>query len=298
MEASASTVKTSVTIEVPPGACDSHVHVFPDASAYSPSRSFTPPQASAQDLLRLQKKLMMDHVVIVNSTVYGPTIQPVLNAIRELGQHRARGVALFDASLTSPQLDSLHADGIRAIRVFLGLDANVDLNAAVQNLKIAGAQVRGRPWHIQVYGKHSVLSALSKPLADLHAPLVIDHFCGIDAVQGLNQKGFSDVLSLVGSGKAYVKLSGAYYCSDMAPSYGDVAPFARALIAANPERVLWGSDWPHPNSAPTPTRKATELAPAQDIDDGLMLNQLAVWAPDSAVRKKILVDNPKRLYGF
>lgn len=295
---SAPTVKTPVNIQVPAGACDSHVHVFPDPSRFSSSRSFTPPKASAEQLLTLQKALMLEHVVIVNSTVYGVTIQPVLEAITQLGQQRARGIALFDPTLTSKQLDELHAGGIRGIRVFLGLNADVDLNAAARNLKIAEGQVYGRPWHIQVYGKHSVLAALNQQLGALQVPVVFDHFCGIDAVQGLTQDGFKQMLELVGSGKAYVKLSGAYYCSDKAPDYPDITPFAKALIAANPERVLWGSDWPHPSSTPIATRKATDLSPAQDIDDGLMLNQLAVWASDTTVRKQILVDNPKRLYGF
>ncbi|WAH61002.1 amidohydrolase family protein [Pseudomonas silvicola] len=294
----APTVKTPVRIRVPPGACDSHVHVFPDPSRYSPNRSFTPPPATAAQLLGLQRALMMDHVVIVNSTVYGPTIEPVLQAIEQLGQQRARGIALFDPTLTPRQLDDLHARGIRGIRVFLGLNADVDLNAAVRDLAIADRQVQGRPWHIQVYGKHLVLAALRAPLAALQAPLVIDHFCGLDASQGMQQTGFKEVLELVGSGKAYVKLSGAYYCSDRGPDYADMRPYAQALIAANPDRILWGSDWPHPNSAPVATRAATQIAPAQSIDDGLMLNQLATWAPDATLRQQMLVGNPKRLYGF
>lgn len=296
--ATASTVKTKVKIEVPPGACDCHVHVFPDPSRFSPSRPFTPPEASGEQLLALQKALGMDHVVIVNSTVYGPTIKPVLEVISQLGQKRARGIALFDPTLTNEQLDQLHAGGIRGIRVFLGLTADVDLSAAIKNLEIAEKQVQGRPWHIQVYGKHPVLAALKQQLGSLNAPVVFDHFCGIDAGQGLQQSGFGEVLELVRSGRAYVKLSGAYYCSDRAPDYADVNPYAKALIAANPERILWGSDWPHPNSTPIATRKATDIAPPQDIDDGIMLNQLAVWAPDANLRKQILVDNPKRLYGF
>ncbi|SDV47304.1 amidohydrolase family protein [Chitinasiproducens palmae] len=294
----APTVKTRVNFAVPRGACDSHVHVFPDPTRFSPSRPFTPPEASGDQLLALQRALGMDHVVIVNSTVYGATIQPVLEVIGQLGQRRARGVALFDPKLGAEEIDALHAGGIRGVRVFLGLTPDVDLSAAARQLEIADKQVAGRPWHIQVYGKHSVLAALRTQLGALRAPLVFDHFCGIDAPAGLDQDGFGDVVALVRSGKAYVKLSGPYYCSDKAPDYPDMTPYAKALIGANPERVLWGSDWPHPNSTPIPTRKATDIAPAQDIDDGLVLDQLAVWAPDVTVRKQILCDNPQRLYGF
>jgi predicted TIM-barrel fold metal-dependent hydrolase len=113
---------------------------------------------------------------------------------------------------------------------------------------------------------------------------------------GLEQPGFADLLALVKSGKAYVKISGAYRLSKNGPDYPDAAPFARALIAANSDRIIWGSDWPHPNSSSG--KPATELTPLYQIDDGRLLNQLPVWAPDAAIRKKILVDNPVKLYGF
>ncbi len=126
---------------------------------------------------------------------------------------------------------------------------------------------------------------------------MFDHFGGAQAALGLNQPGFADLLELVKSGKAYVKISGAYRSSTHGPDYADVTPLAKALIAANPDRIVWGSDWPHPAGTP-PGRKPTELTMLTQIDDGLLLDQLPVWAPDAAVRKKILVDNPARLYGF
>jgi len=110
--------------------------------------------------------------------------------------------------------------------------------------------------------------------------------------------GFADLTELVRSGKAYVKISGAYRASKLAPNYPDAAPLARALIAANSDRILWGTDWPHPDSVTPPGRKPTEVTPLFQIDDGRLLNQLPVWAPDAAIHKKILVDNPARLYGF
>jgi predicted TIM-barrel fold metal-dependent hydrolase len=105
-------------------------------------------------------------------------------------------------------------------------------------------------------------------------------------------------VSLVRSGKAYVKISGAYRSSSQRPDYADVAPLAKALIAANPQRILWGSDWPHPDSARVAGRKTTDIAPLIQIDDGRLLNQLPIWAADAALRKTILVDNPARLYGY
>jgi predicted TIM-barrel fold metal-dependent hydrolase len=128
-------------------------------------------------------------------------------------------------------------------------------------------------------------------------PIVFDHFGGAQAALGLNQPGFADLLELVKSGKAYVKISGAYRASTHGPDYADAAPLAQALIGANPNRIVWGTDWPHPGSTP-PGHKPTELSLLTQIDDGRLLNQLPVWAPDPAVRKKILVDNPATLYGF
>jgi predicted TIM-barrel fold metal-dependent hydrolase len=125
--------------------------------------------------------------------------------------------------------------------------------------------------------------------------VVFDHFGGAQAAAGVDQPGFSDLLALVKSGKVYVKISGAYRASKLGPDYPDAAPLARALIAANADRIVWGTDWPHPNSEGGST---TKVSPLFQIDDGRLLNQLPVWAPDAAVRRKILVDNPARLYGF
>ena len=127
-------------------------------------------------------------------------------------------------------------------------------------------------------------------------PVVFDHFGGARASLGIRQPGFDSLLNLVQAGKAYVKISGAYRASKLAPDYPDTAPLAKALIAANPERIIWGTDWPHPDSASG--RPLGEVSPLFQIDDGRLLNQLPVWAPDSATRKKILVDNPVQLYGF
>jgi predicted TIM-barrel fold metal-dependent hydrolase len=153
-----------------------------------------------------------------------------------------------------------------------------------------------RGWHIQIYTNLAVISAIKEVVLTSPVPVVFDHFGGAQAALGPSQPGFSDLLDLLRSGKAYVKISGAYRASMQAPDYPDVAPLAKALIAANPERVVWGTDWPHPNS--DSGRPATEVTPLFQIDDGRLMNQLPVWAPDAATRKLILVDNPVRLYQF
>jgi predicted TIM-barrel fold metal-dependent hydrolase len=143
-----------------------------------------------------------------------------------------------------------------------------------------------------------MITAIKDLVAISPVPVVFDHFGGAQAALGLDQPGFSDLLELVKLGKAYVKISGGYRASMLGPDYSDVVPLARALIAANSDRIVWGTDWPHPNSVTPPDKKPTDLTPLFQIDDGRLLNQLPVWAPDAAIRKRILVDNPSRLYGF
>jgi predicted TIM-barrel fold metal-dependent hydrolase len=143
-----------------------------------------------------------------------------------------------------------------------------------------------------------MISALKDAFAAAPIPIVFDHFAGARAALGPDQPGFADVLDLDGSGKAYVKISGAYRASTAAPDYADAVALAKALIAANPDRIVWGTDWPHPNSVTPPGSKPTDVTPLLQIDDGRLLNQLPAWAPDVAIREKILVTNPARLYGF
>ena len=153
-------------------------------------------------------------------------------------------------------------------------------------------------WHIQLNTRLAIVAALEDELRRSPATVVFDHVAQADASAGVDQPGFAALVRLLRSGRAYVKLSAAYRISTKAPDYADVAPLARALIAANPERVLWGSDWPHPDAARRPGRSSTDLRPPLPVDDGRVLNQLAVWAPEPAIRHRILVDNPARLYGF
>jgi predicted TIM-barrel fold metal-dependent hydrolase len=151
---------------------------------------------------------------------------------------------------------------------------------------------------VQLFTSLAMISAIKDLVAASPVPAVFDHFGGAQAAAGVDQPGFADLLELVKSGKAYVKISGAYRASKLAPDYPDAVPLARALIAANVDRIVWGTDWPHPDSVTPPGRQVTDVTPLLQIDDGALLNQLPVWAPDEATRRKILVDNPARLYGF
>jgi predicted TIM-barrel fold metal-dependent hydrolase len=292
--AAPSTVKTQVNFDVPRGACDCHVHIFdPTHFPYFSGRLYSPPEALIDDLRSLQSGLHLDRVVIVTPSVYGVDNSCTINAVRELGA-RARAVAVIDKSFTPAALDTMAAAGVRGVRLNLETVGESDPAAAKRVLGETAAQLAGRNWHIQFNTRLSVISALKSDIMALPMPVIFDHFGGAKAGPGLGQPGFADLLDLVKSGHAYVKISAPYRPSDKTPDFPDAAPLAQALVAANPDRVVWGSNWPHPGRGPTPTA----LAPPYPNDDGRVLNLLPTWVADPAIRKKILVDNPARLYGF
>lgn len=142
------------------------------------------------------------------------------------------------------------------------------------------------------------MQILADEVMKARIPVVFDHFAGARAALGPGQAGFDVLVDLLRAGKAWIKLSAAYRISEQLPNYPDVAPLARRLIAANPRRVLWGTDWPHPDSTRRSDRKSTDVTPLLQIDDGELLNQLRVWAPDESTRRKILVEDPALLYGY
>jgi len=295
--AKASQPSTSVNFDVPAGAVDTHTHIHGDPAKFPffAGRVYTPEPASPEEMAALHKALHIQRVVIVTPSVYGPDNSATLFGMKARGND-ARGVAVIDDKTTESELDALGKAGIRGIRINLATSGVSDPNIGRTRLQNAIERMKSRGWHIQVYADMPVVSAVKDLVATAPMPVVFDHFGGAQGDLGLEQPGFADLLALVKSGKAYVKISGAYRVSKLAPDYPDAAPFARALIAANSDRIIWGSDWPHPNSSSG--KPATELTPLYQIDDGRLLNQLPVWAPDAAIRKKILVDNPVKLYGF
>src|SRR5437763_3193367 len=293
--AATSTVKTAVGFDVPRGACDCHVHVFGDAKQFpfAAERSYTPPEASVQDLRDLQAALRFDRVVIVQPSVYGTDNSCTLDGIRQLGA-RARGVAVIGPSTSASAIDEMAANGIRGVRLNLETAGQFDPASAKRLLVSVAEQIRRHNWHIQFYTRLSVIAALKDDIAALPFPVVFDHFGGAKAALGTGQAGFDAMLDLVKAGRAYVKISGAYRASEKSPDFLDATPLAQAIVAANPDRVVWGTAWPHPGRG----RTVADIAPPHMVDDGLLLNQLVTGVPDAATRKKILVDNPARLYGF
>jgi predicted TIM-barrel fold metal-dependent hydrolase len=299
VSAKASQPSTPVNFDVPAGACDCHTHIHadPEKFPFYVGRVYTPEPASPEEMSALHKALRIERVVIVTPSVYGPDNSATLFGMTARGA-TARGVAVIDDKTGESELDALQQAGFRGIRLNLATSGVNDPNVARQRFQAAVDRMKARGWHVQLFTSLAVISAIKDLVAVAPVPVVFDHFGGAQAALGVDQPGFADLLELVKSGKAYVKISGAYRASKLAPDYPDAAPLSRALIAANAERIVWGTDWPHPDSVTPPDRKITDVTPLFQIDDGRLFNQLPVWAPDEAVRRKILVDNPARLYGF
>jgi predicted TIM-barrel fold metal-dependent hydrolase len=295
--AKASQPATALNFDVPAGACDCHTHIHGDPAKfpYFSGRVYTPEIAPPEEMAQLHKALRMQRVVIVTPSVYGTDNSATLHGMAARGGD-ARGVAVIDDKVPDSGLDAMGRAGVRGIRLNLATGGASDPAAGRSRFQAAVERVKGREWHIQIYTNLATVSAIKDLVAVSPVPVVFDHFGGAQAALGVQQQGFADLLELLRSGKAYVKISGAYRASKLAPDYPDAAPLARALIGANAERIVWGTDWPHPNSSSG--RPASELTPLFQIDDGRLLNQLPAWAPEAATRKKILVDNPARLYGF
>jgi predicted TIM-barrel fold metal-dependent hydrolase len=295
--AKASQPATPVKFDVPANSCDCHTHIFGDPKRFPfwPGRTYTPETAMPDEMAALHRALHIQRVVIVTPSVYGTDNSATLFGVKARGQN-ARGVAVIAENTPESLLDALAQAGIRGIRLNFTTVGETDPAVARRRFQALSKQLPRLGWHLQINTGLNVISGIKDLVGDAPMPVVFDHFGGLKAAAGLAQPGFADLVELVHSGHAYVKISAPYRASTQPPDYADVVLFAKALIAANADRILWGSDWPHPNTVIT--NRPTDVSPLLSIDDGRVLNQLAVWAPDPALRKRILVDNPARLYSF
>ena len=268
---------------VPADACDCHAHVIgpPDRYPYVPDRSYTPPTALIEDYRHLHRTLGISRAVIVQPSVHGTDNQVTLEAISAYGGP-CRGIAVVDETVSDTELTRLHEGGMRGIRLNVLFGGGVGLNA----LEPLAERIRPMGWHVQLLLDARDLPDLAPRIRRLPVPVVIDHMGHMPVACGAGHPGFRALLDLVADGLAWVKLSGNYRISSRPPFFEDVVPIARALIAACPEHMVWGTDWPHP--------ALTGFMP----NDGDLLDALAAYAPDETLREAILVHTPARLYGF
>jgi predicted TIM-barrel fold metal-dependent hydrolase len=282
---------------VPQGAVDCHHHIFDPRFPYSPNRRYTPPPATVADLQAFHAKIGVPRTVIVQASVFGSDNRCMLDAIQQLGEN-ARGVAVIDSTFSSSQLDDLAAAGVRGVRINLETGKGRDLDLAARRMDETVRQIAGRDWIIQIFAVMPVIEALASRIMDQPHDIIVDHFGLLKAAGGVTQDGLDCLISLMQAGKVYAKLSGPYMISQRS-DYADITPLAKKLIEAAPERVIWGSNWPHTSGANRPVNSLpTDVEPFRHEDDVYNLGLVNDWAPDATLQRKLLVENPSRLFGF
>lgn len=287
-----------MTIPMPAQATDCHVHLFGPANRYplAPDRVYTPGDADETALLAMHRRAGIERVVLVQPSPYGTDNSRLLDGLKALGGS-ARGIAVIAPETDDAALDALHAAGVRGVRVNVATHGMHDPAATLAQLEANARRVARLGWHVQVLTSPGVIDALGDRLASLAVPLVIDHFGLADMALALDQPGFPTLLRLVTSGRVFVKLSAIERRTGKGRTAGAL-PFIRALIAAKPDALVWGSDWPHTGGGRGQNRAATEIEPFMDLDDTAALATLREAVQDAALFRRILVDTPARLYDF
>jgi len=276
----------------PPGAWDAHAHIFgpADKFPYAPGRGYTPPDAPVERYVALLDHLGFARGVLVQGNAHGFDNRVLLDALTRYPQ-RLRGVAIIDTRIGPAVLRDWHKLGMRGLRFHLFSEAGKPgyvRGVGLDVFEVFRPVMRELGWVMQVFCDWRLMTEIGLTLCDIarEMPVIVDHMLHIPAVRGVNDANFQALLKLVGDGYLHVKVSAPYRLSDQYPDYPDARPFHDALVHANPERLMWGTDWPHP-SIPA------DIMP----DDGRLLDLFFDWTPDEATRRRILVETPARLFG-
>ena len=277
-----------MTGPLPAGAWDCHCHVFGPAARfpYAEPRSYTPEDAPLEAYLALLDRLGFAHGVLVQPSAYGRDNRAMLDAL-EREPRRLRGVAVGGAELTPAALRAWHAGGVRGLRANeFRRDGKPYYHNGVRLTEIEPllSVMAELGWHLQLWIDARDLPDLMPALARVPVPVVVDHMGRMEHRHGVAHPGFQALVRAVGEGRLWAKLSGTYRLGATAPDYEEARPFHDALVAANPRRLVWGTDWPHPRpEGPVP-------------DAARLLGVFLDWTGDAGLRHAILVDNPRRLY--
>jgi D-galactarolactone isomerase len=285
--ASAQQVKWSAgterpTLKAPPNATDCHHHIYDSRFPVDPTATLKPGDATVADYRMLQKRIGTTRHVVVQPSTYGVDNRCLLDALGQFGKTTARGVAVVNTSVKDVELHRLHAAGVRGIRFNIAQAGAT----TIEMIEPLSQRVHALGWHIQLNMTSDKILA-NKDLWDrVPTPIVFDHLAHLREPDGVNDPTFAVVSALLTKGKGWVKLSGAYADTKVGPpTYADSTVVAQAYVKLAPQRLVWGSDWPHPTETTKP-------------DDALLFDLLTTWVPDEKTRHRILVENPGRLYGF
>ena len=268
---------------LPPLACDCHAHVFGPFDRFPlPAKpAYLPALVPFPDYLKMLRTIGVSRAVLVQPSPYGTDNSAMMAALGS-GEFPLRGIALIDDVTSGRELERLHWAGVQGCRIHL---SGGNDEALLASLPGVAARIRPLGWHLQFYLDAARRPDIDELLLSLPVPVVIDHFGLVPAKDGTGSPGFQTLLRLARSGRCWFKLSAPYRISSQPPRFPDVTPIVRALLEAAPDRCVWGSDWPHPNSDYIP-------------NDGDLVDMLPDWIPSAALQRKVLVDNPAALYGF
>jgi predicted TIM-barrel fold metal-dependent hydrolase len=271
---------------MPPGACDAHCHVFGPAQQfpYAPERRYTPPDAPRERLAELHRILGVERAVIVQASCHGTDNAAMLDAIAHSGG-RYRGVCNARGAFSDAEFERLHEGGIRGVRFNFvkHLGGTPDLD----RLRAIVARVAPLGWHTEWHFDAADILEFEQLFDEMPLPIVLDHMGRVPVAGGLAQAPFEVLCRLFRRNEnLWIKISGAERISRTGPPFQDAVPFARALVAIAPDRLVWGTDWPHPN--------IKGIMP----NDGDLVDLLPLYIDDESVRRQVLVDNPARLFGF
>ncbi len=271
-------------LDVPSGSVDCHTHVFVSGYPLSPNRGYDPPDSTLEDMLSMHAQLGIERVVFTQPSVYGTDNSAILDAMDEIPD-RARAIVALDMTVTDEELADLDRRGVRGVR--LNLDNKGGMPISMDDVPRMADRIAELGWHLEFLFAGPDFDELVGLFRSLPVPISIGHFAYMPATEGVDFPPFQSLLRLVEEGETWIKLSGPNRLGvgDL-PPWDEVVPMAHALIEANPDRMVWATDWPHPNKY--------EVQP----NDADLLEQLELWAPDPDMRRRILVDNPVDLYRF
>jgi 2-pyrone-4,6-dicarboxylate lactonase len=283
---------TPGSFALPPGVIDCHAHIFGPESKYpySPARGYTPPDASLETYLDLHKTLggpngEISRAVLTQPSVYGTDNSCMLDAVDKM-DGKFMAVAAVDEDVTDKELEALHARRVRGARVNIVDKGGMPFDG-INAVRKFTERLKDLGWHLEVLIHVHEFENLREVMNSMAVDVSVGHLGYMKTDNGIDHPGFKDFLDLVRDGNCWVKVSGSYRMTTSPTTpYHDATPFARALINANEDRIIWGTDWPHP------------AFKGNMPNDGALMDQLADWAPDVAQRKKILVTNSENLYGF
>jgi 2-pyrone-4,6-dicarboxylate lactonase len=271
----------------PSGACDTHFHVFGPLDRYPASSArYEPPHAPLEQYLELAKKLGIERMVFVQPSAYGTDNRCMLDSMARVSAP-CRGIADISEDIADAEIESLHARGVRGVRINTSPIAPYDAgraSALAARVKKLEARLKGLGWCLEFLGPGWLTQALMPSMHELSIDFILCHIGMFPAKGGVDQPGFRDLLKLCEGGRCWIKLTAPYRFST-APGYADVAPLVRALARHAPDRLLWGSDHPH-------------LSFADKVGGIELYNLLGEWLPEESLRRKVLVENPERLFGL